>query len=83
MDRIERGAKSVLAECFLRSKGDTMKEREQLALVDAQYLKYLADWDKAEKEKIKAMVEYDNLKTSFDALQSALSHQKAELSRGM
>lgn len=82
-DRYDRGAKTIYAKCFLEAHGETVKEKEQVAFTNPMYTAYLAEWDKAEKKKIQAEVEYDNLKTQFDALQSAIAYQREELKRGM
>ena len=85
-DRYERGLKVIFAECFLsvQIKADaTIKEREMYAYATQKYLNYLAEMDGAEKEKVKAQVQYDTLKTSIEALTSALAFDRETIKRGM
>lgn len=82
-DRYERGYKVIIAKNIIGRSAETIRERESLALTSEEVGKYLEDWDKAEKEKIKAQVEYDSLKTSFEALTSALAFDRETMKRGM
>jgi len=81
LERYEQGKHTKFAECFLKSTGDTVKERELIAYASEDYKKYLDEWDTARKGTIKAQVKFDNLKCAFDALQSALSYDREAMKR--
>lgn len=83
-ERYERGKHTKFAQCFdFEMRELTIKERELAAYANQEYKNYLEEWDSAEKEKIKAQVEYENLKMSFEALQSALSFDREAMKRNI
>lgn len=83
VDRFERGKNSVWSKCFLKSEGETVKEREAKAYADPEYVAYLDEWHEASKKAISARVEYENLKNQCEALQSALSYDREAIKRGV
>lgn len=78
-DRFKRGDKSVFGKCFLKAKANNVEERKSLAYTDEEYIKYLSEWDSAEKEKVKAEVEVKNLETNLEALTSALAYDRESM----
>lgn len=85
-DRYDRGAKSKLASIFMMIRKISDKDvsaamLEKSAYASQEYEDYLKEWDNAEKEKIKAQVEYENLQCAFDALTSSLAYQRESMKR--
>ena len=82
-ERMERGLKTIFAECFLEVEKGTIEERKSRALIHPRYIEAIAELDMMEKKEVAARVEYDNLHKSFDAYQSALSYDKEMLKKNM
>ena len=80
---MDRGSKTVFAECFLAASGSSIEERKQYTYADKRYQDYLKKWDECEKKMVQARVEYDSIKTNFEALQSALSFDKEAMKRNI
>ena len=83
-DRFERGRHTIYGEFYgYQSKEEAVESRKAKAYSCDGYKEYLEKWDKAEKEKIKAQVKYENILTNFEAYQSALSFDKEMIKRNM
>lgn len=78
-ERYKRGDKSAFAKIIMRMAGSSMEERKQKALASEEYQSYLRQQDKAEREKIKAQIIYDNMVNDYEALLSALSYDKVHM----
>ena len=81
VERYERGKHTAFANAFLKTEAETVRERELIAYASPAYVAYLEEWDKAQKEMVKAQVEYDNLRSNFDALTSALAYDRESMKR--
>lgn len=83
VDRYERGRDSKLGEIrqALEKRNKTQDDLRYEMRAHPDFKTYLEEWDKAEKEYIKARVAFDTLKNAFDALQSALSFDREHMKR--
>ena len=80
-ERMERGKHSVFATIYMETNEGTVEQRKSQVYASPQWKSYLGKVRKYEKEKIKWQISYENLKTKFDAIQSALSYQREHLKR--
>ena len=81
-DRYDRGKPSKIAQLVSKlDKNQSYASREAQALASKDYQQYLEKWHEAEKKKATAQVEYDNIKSKFDALQSVLSYERESMKR--
>lgn len=84
-DRYERGKNTKLAQVIgaLRRNGEKEShgQLQARAYAHSDYVDFLNEWDKAEQNKVKAQVEYESLKTNFEALQSAIAYDREAMKR--
>ena len=84
--RYERGKNSVLGAVMNRLSTEKKEAADRLKLrayADAEYTLMLNEWSNAEEQCVKAQVEYDNLKTVFDATTSAVAYQREAIKRNI
>lgn len=87
-ERYERGKSSKLGEIFLslRETPGSPKAVEALKLsayASKEYKQYLEEWDKAERNEIKAKVEYENLESSWESLRTAIALYRESIKQGV
>ena len=81
VDRFDRGKASVLAKCFLRTEGDTMKEREMIALADREYTAFLEEWHTSAMVANDKRVTYETRLNMYYAYQSELAYLRDSMKR--
>lgn len=83
-ERYDRGKHTVLGRIIVRLRADPSAPKsyeliKAIAYTDAQWTDYLKEWKKAEDEKIKNQIEYENLTCQLEALQSYFAYQRDTL----
>jgi thiamine kinase-like enzyme len=84
--RYERGKSERIARIIKdlkREEKESMSSLENRAHASDEWKQYLKEWDEAEKKMVSWQVKYDTAKVNYEAYQSALSYDKALVSRGI
>ena len=84
VDRYERGKSSKVASAILALKKEEKESYASLearALGSEEFVSYLAEWHEAEKQMVRARIEYDTKKCEFDALTSVLAYERESMKR--
>ena len=81
--RFQRGEKTVLGGVVQRLEGKSFEARRLAAYADPEYCRYLGDWERAEKARMRAHIEFENREVLFEARQSVCAHQREAIKRGI